>query len=110
MIIWVSLLTLGGLTFLALSTPPARQWMAASTGEATFAAQVKGLSDLMSDWLRPRLHLDPDTPIAHADLSPFGINVFLEQEVDPAKRALAVEMAADGGLRVAASRVPLGGY
>ncbi len=97
MIIWVSLLILGGLTFLALSTPPARQWMAASTGEAAYAAQVKGLSDLMSDWLRPRLHLDPDTPIAHADLSPFGVNVFLEQEVDPAKRALAVEMAADAG-------------
>ena len=51
----------------------------------------------MSDWLRPRLHLDPDTPIAHADLSPFGVNVFLEQEADPAKRALAVEMAADAG-------------
>jgi hypothetical protein len=97
MLIWVSLLILGGLTLLALATPPARAWMWHQTGEEAFAAQVKGLTDRMSDWLRPGLQFEADAPIAHADLSPFGVNVFLEQEADPAKRALAVEMAAAAG-------------
>ena len=38
-----------------------------------------------------------DAVIQHADLNPFGVNVFLEQEADPAKRELAVKLAADAG-------------
>jgi hypothetical protein len=97
MIIWVSLLILGGLTFLALRTPPAREWMWRQTGEEAFGAQVKGLTDRMGDQLRPGPRLAPEVAAAHADLSPFGVNVFLEQEVDPAKRELAVGMAAAAG-------------
>ena len=94
--LWVSLLILGGLTFLLLRTPAARNWMWAQTGEEAFASQVKGVSDLASDLLRPRLTLAPDTVVS-APSTPFGINVFLEQEADPAKRERAVQMAADAG-------------
>ncbi len=97
MLLWVSLLVLSGLAFLLLVLPPARAWMWDQTGEESFVAQVKGLSDRAGDLLRPRLRLAPDAAMQHANLSPFGVNVFLEQEVDPAKRALAVEMAADAG-------------
>ena len=95
--LWLSLLILGGLSFLILQLPPARAWLWQHTGEEPFLAQVKGLSDLLGDRLRPRLALAPDATIEHADVSPFGINTFLEQEAEPAKRQLAIQMAADAG-------------
>ncbi|MCB0060757.1 MAG: cellulase family glycosylhydrolase [Caldilineaceae bacterium] len=97
LILWVSLLLLGGLTFLLVTRPPARDWLWAQTGEEALAAQIKGATDLAAAQLRPPLDLAPDTAIQHADVNPFGINVFLEQEAEPAKRALAVQMAADAG-------------
>jgi hypothetical protein len=96
-ILWVSLLLLGGLTLILLRTPPARAWLWNQTGEEAFAAQVKGLSDLLSDQLRPRLDLQPAAVRDYAAVNPFGVNVFLEQEADPAKRELAVQMAAAAG-------------
>jgi hypothetical protein len=95
--IWVSLLLLGGLTFFILSLPAARTWLWQQTGEEEFFAQVKGLTDLASDQLRPRPRLASDAVIEHVDVSPFGVNVFLEQEVEPTKRELAVQMAAAAG-------------
>lgn len=97
MILWVSLLILGGLTLFELSRPAGRAWMWNHTGEEEFLAQVKGLSDLAGDRLRPRLELAEDATIAQANLDPFAVNVFLEQEVDPAKREQAVRMAAEAG-------------
>ncbi len=96
-ILWISLLALGGLTIFLLRLPQTREWLWQHTGEEEFAAQVKGLTDLMSDQLRPRLQLDHDAQMEYADVNPFGINVFLEQEADPVKRELAVQMAADAG-------------
>ena len=97
LILWAGLLSFGGLALLLLDTPPARQWLWAHTGEEAFSAQVKGVTDLAADLLRPRLDLAADVPVAPAVTSPFGINVFLEQEADPAKRELAVQMAAAAG-------------
>lgn len=96
-ILWVSLLILSGLTLFVLSRQPARSWMWNHTGEEEFLAQVKGLSDLAGNLVRPRLQLAADAAIAHADVDPFGVNVFLEQEVDPAKREEVVRMAAEAG-------------
>lgn len=95
--LWLSLLILGGLSFLVLQLPPARTWLWQQTGEEGFLAQVKGLTDLLGDSLRPPLNLAADAAIAHVDVNPFGVNTFLEQEVEPAKRALAMQMAADAG-------------
>jgi len=95
--LWAGLLVTGGLALLLLTTSPARQWMAQETGEEAFAAQVKGLSDLAAGLLRPQVKLAPAAVTVHADVNPFGVNVFLEQEAEPAKRALAVEMAAQAG-------------
>ena len=97
LILWAGLLSFGGLALLLLATPPARQWLWAHTGEEAFSAQVKGVTDLAADLLRPRLTLAADVPVAPVVDSPFGINVFLEQEADPAKRELAVQMAAAAG-------------
>lgn len=101
LILWVSLLVLSGLTLFLLVRPAARAWMWQQTGEEPFLAQVKGLSDLAGDRLRPRLQLAHDAVATseHVAVNPFGVNVFLEQEADPAKRTLAVEMAAAAGYR-----------
>ncbi len=85
------------LVVFVLSRPTMRDWMWQQTGEEAFLAQVKGLSDLAGDLLRPRLALAADAPLQHADVNPFGVNTFLEQEAEPAKRAQAVRMAADAG-------------
>ncbi len=97
LLLWASLLGIGGLAFLLLITPPARAWMAFQTGETDLLPQIKGLTDLGSAWLRPRLDLAPTTATVDTGINPFGVNVFLEQEADPAKRALAVQMAAEAG-------------
>ena len=96
-VLWLSLLLLSGLSFLILSLPATRTWLWQHTGEEEFFAQVKGLTDLASDRLRPPVILATAEVIHTADLNPFGVNVFLEQEVDPAKRELAVKLAADAG-------------
>jgi len=98
-ILWLSLLILSGLSFLILQLPPVRAWLWQHTGEEAFLAQVKGLTDLLGDRLRPPLALAPDTVVLHANVNPFGVNTFLEQEAEPAKRVQAIEMAAEAGYR-----------
>ena len=97
MLLWIGLLILGGLIFLLVQLPLARTWLWQQTGEEALAAQLKGVSDLAAAWLRPQLDLAPTVAIQHRDLNPFGVNVFLEQEVEAAKRERAVQMAAAAG-------------
>ena len=67
------------------------------TGEEQLLPQIKALTDLVADALRPPLNLAPDAPVRDADVNPFGVNVFLNEEVDPAKRELTVRLAAEAG-------------
>ncbi|MBV7339831.1 hypothetical protein KFU94_68800 [Chloroflexi bacterium TSY] len=101
LVLWVNLLMIGGLTFFVLQTTLLRQWLWLQTGEENFFSQVKGLSDLAGDLLRPRIETAPEKAqkfgTEQSQFSPFGINVFLEQEADPAKRELAVKMAQEAG-------------
>jgi len=69
----------------------------AITGEEEPFSQVKALTDLAGDLLRPRLDTADDIPVTHAGVNPFGVNVFLEQEAEPARREQAVQMAAEAG-------------
>ena len=95
--LWAGLLLCGGLALVLLALSPSRDWLRSQSGETAFLPQLKGLTDLAGGLLRPRPHLAPHELTAHADLSPFGVNVFLEQEVEPAKREQAVLMAAQAG-------------
>ncbi len=69
------------------------------TGEEALLPQLKGLSDLAADAMRPRVRTEDLAAVAHAGVNPFGVNVFLEQEVEPAKREQAVRMAHEAGFR-----------
>jgi hypothetical protein len=95
--LWISLLVPSGLILLLLSTPNGRQWLWRQTGETAFLPQIKGLSDRAGDWLRPSLRLEPNAAIEHVAVNPFGVNTFLEQEVEPAKRNRTMQLAKDAG-------------
>jgi len=62
------------------------------TGEEEPLGQVKGLSDLAAGYLRPRPISNAGPDVILADVNPLGMNVFLEQEVDPDKRERQVQM------------------
>jgi hypothetical protein len=72
-------------------------WMFDLTGEDEPAGQARGLIELATQFTHPA----PDTApgaIARSDaVSPFGVNTFLQQEVEPAKRERQVRMAAEAG-------------
>jgi hypothetical protein len=76
---------------------PARAWLFNLSGERDLFPQLKALSDLSADLMRPQVQTADLTPVQYAGVNPFGVNVFLEQEVEPAKRELAVKMAAEAG-------------
>jgi len=71
--------------------------MFAYTGEEDLLPQVRGMAQLAANGLHPQPRTAPDVPVAHAGVNPFGINVFLEQEVEEWKREQALQMIADAG-------------
>jgi hypothetical protein len=77
---------------LALTRPAWSQFLFSVTGEDSLPGQVRGGLEWLGNWTRPQ----PDTadlvPVANA-----GVNTFLEQEVEPEKRARSVQMIADAG-------------
>lgn len=96
---WLAVLFLAAVftAALALTWQPLRAGLFNLTGEENLFSQFKGLTDLGADLLRPRLNLAADAPVQHTGISPFGVNVFLNEEVEPAKRELTVRLAAEAG-------------
>ena len=76
---------------------PLHQQLFDLTGEEGWLQQARAMGQLASDVIRPGLDLQPETPIAYNGVNPFGINTFLQQEVEPAKRARQVQLIADAG-------------
>ncbi|MCD6344243.1 MAG: hypothetical protein J7M17_01370, partial [Anaerolineae bacterium] len=74
-----------------------RGWVFAVTGEEETFSQLRGLAQWTFRWTRPLPRTASDAPVAYANLPPFGINTFLEQEVDPEKRARSLQLIADAG-------------
>lgn len=69
------------------------------TGEERPLAQLRAMVDLAGNLTRAQPVTRPDVAIAHSQVSPYGVNVFLEQEVEPQKRARSLELAAQAGFR-----------
>ncbi|MGI6209899.1 MAG: cellulase family glycosylhydrolase [Anaerolineae bacterium] len=70
-----------------------RRW----TGEEELLPQIRGAWHLASGLLRPQPETADYVPVRYAGVSPFGVNTFLEQEVEPQKREQAVAMIAAAG-------------
>jgi hypothetical protein len=83
-----------------LGRAPLRNYLSNVTGEENTWEQIKGLGRLLVLRLtRPPLQLAPEVPMAHAGVNPFGINTFLEQEVEPQKIEQALSMIHEAGFR-----------
>lgn len=67
------------------------------TGEEAPLAQVRGMVEWAGNFTRPQPNTDADTPISQAGVNPLGINTFLQQEVEPARREQQLQMIADAG-------------
>jgi len=67
------------------------------TGEETVLAQVRGMIELSSNVTRAPLNLALDTPVLHTEVNPYGVNTFLEQEVELEKRERSMQMIRDAG-------------
>ncbi|GAB4411218.1 MAG: hypothetical protein Kow00123_24980 [Anaerolineales bacterium] len=68
------------------------------TGEEDLREQIKGtVAWALIQLTRPPLQTAPMTPIAHAGVNPYGVNTFLEQEVEPAKVEQAIRMIREAG-------------
>ena len=72
-------------------------WAFDLTGEEELSAQLRGLWHLGGKYLRTRPVLAPNTIPMMAEVSPFGINTFLEQEVELQKRERQIQIIAEGG-------------
>ena len=103
-LIFVALLALAALSLFTSCTlrlgsgqVSARHLLLNWTGEEDLLPQVRGAFQLISNLTRPQPETRPYVPVAHTGLCPFGINVFLEQEVEPEKRERALQMISEAG-------------
>ena len=67
------------------------------TGEEEPLAQVRGFVEFLGNATRRQPEVGATAAIMHADVNPYGINTFLQQEVEPAKRERQVQMIAEAG-------------
>jgi hypothetical protein len=86
-----------GLVFLTSCRFSIQDWLFEHTGEEELPGQIRGIVQRGTDFLHPQ----PDTAryaaMPHAGVSPFGINVFLNQEVEESKRDRSLQMVAEAG-------------
>ncbi len=82
---------------LLITRPLWSRFLYSVTGEETLPAQVRGGLEWLGNLTRPQPDTADFVPVANAGVNPFGVNTFLEQEVEPQKRERAVQMIADAG-------------
>jgi hypothetical protein len=69
------------------------------TGEEATLPQISGIIQYGLTRLQPPLQTGADVPVQYADLNPYGVNTFLQNEVEPEKREKALRMIAKAGLK-----------
>ena len=69
------------------------------TGEDNLLSQLRGVVDYATNLIRPMPNTADNVPVAETGVSPFGVNTFLEQEVEPAKRDRQLQMIAEAGFK-----------
>ncbi len=73
------------------------QFMWSQTGEESAPGQLRGLVEVAGNLIRAPLETEPLAPIAHKAAIPYGINTFLEQEVERPKIEAKLRMISDAG-------------
>jgi hypothetical protein len=72
-------------------------WMGSVTGEEDLWEQIKGTGAWLLLQLQPEIETAPLTPMKHSGLSPYGINTFLEQEVEESKVEQSLALISGAG-------------
>lgn len=72
-------------------------WVFERTGEEKLLGQARGILQRATDFLHPQVETADYAPMPHAGVNPFGVNVFLNQEVEEEKRDRSLQMIADAG-------------
>ena len=73
------------------------QFMWSQTGEEGAPAQLRGMMEVAGNLIRAPLETDALAPIDHKADIPYGINTFLEQEVERPKIEAMLQMISDAG-------------
>jgi hypothetical protein len=81
-------------------------WFWSLTGEEQPLAQIRGMVEWAGNFIRPQPNTEPDVPISHTDVNPYGINTFLQQEVEVSKREKTLQMIADAGFTMIRQQFP----
>ncbi|MEZ4669017.1 MAG: hypothetical protein R3E39_14010 [Anaerolineae bacterium] len=76
------------------------------TGEEDTFSQLRGMMELGGNLLRMQPNTEPIVPISHTDVSPYGVNTFLQQEVEVAKRERQLQMIAEAGFTMIRQQFP----
>lgn len=67
------------------------------TGEEEPLAQIRGMVEFVGNITRPQPSFDTLVPVDHANLNPFGINTFLQLEVEPEKVEQQLKQISEAG-------------
>jgi len=69
------------------------------TGEEELLKQISGSIQYLLTRIQPPLQTADNVPVQYAGVNPYGINTFLQNEVDPAKREKAIRLIAEAGIQ-----------
>lgn len=94
---WKKVIVILAMIGLVVSLLPAATSLYDLTGEEALLAQLRGVLHWVNTAVRPQPKLDPNAEMQFADVSPFGVNTFLEQEAEIVKREKSLQLAADAG-------------
>jgi hypothetical protein len=84
---------------LALMWPRLRQAMFYLTGEEAPLPQISGAVLYLLTLLQPPLQTADMAPVQHTGMSPYGVNTFLQNEVEPAKREEAMRLLSEASFK-----------
>ncbi len=68
------------------------------TGEEEPLPQISGIVQYGLTRLQPPLQTADQVPVQYAGVNPYGVNTFLQNEVEPAKREEAMRLIAEAGI------------
>lgn len=73
------------------------QFFWSQTGEESLVGQIRGMAELGGNLIRVQPEVDVYAPIDNAEVVPFGINTFLEQETEVPKIREQLRMISEAG-------------
>src|SRR5688572_28325388 len=69
------------------------------TGEEKLLPQLSGTIQYGLSRLQPPLRTADEVPVQYADVEPYGVNTFLQNEVEPEKREEVMRLIAEAGFK-----------